>query len=38
MSLIGFWSGNRFKNFQSKYLEITGGLILLALAVKSALV
>ncbi len=38
MSLAGFWSGNRFKSFPSKYLEITGGLILLALAVKSALV
>ena len=36
MSLVGFWSGNRLKNLPSKYLEITGGLIFLILAVKSA--
>lgn len=35
MSLIGFWSGKLFKNIPSKYLEISGGLILILLAVKS---
>ena len=35
MSLIGFWSGNLFKNIPSKYLEISGGLILILLAIKS---
>jgi len=34
-SLIGFWSGYMFKNFPSKYLEITGGLILIGLAIKA---
>lgn len=33
-SLLGFWSGHLFKKFPSKYLEITGGLILIALAFK----
>ena len=35
MSLMGFWSGKLFKNIPSKYLEITGGLILIGLAIKS---
>lgn len=35
MSIGGFYSGNFIKNIQSKYLEITGGLILVALAFKS---
>ncbi|MBD5402128.1 hypothetical protein HDR58_04940 [bacterium] len=35
MSIIGFWSGNFIKNIPSKYLEITGGLILILLAIKS---
>lgn len=35
MSAIGFWSGNYVKNIPSKYLEISGGIILILLAVKS---
>ena len=35
MSICGFYSGNFIKNIPSKYLEITGGLILVALAIKS---
>ncbi len=35
MSLTGFWTGNFVKKFPSKYLEITGGIILIGLAVKS---
>lgn len=35
MSLCGFWFGNFFKKFPSKYLEITGGIILVILAVKA---
>lgn len=35
MSLSGFWFGNCFKKFPSRILEITGGLILIILAVKS---
>lgn len=35
MSLSGFWFGNFFKSFPSKYLEITGGVILIILAVKA---
>lgn len=35
MSIGGFCSGNFIKNIPSKYLEITGGLILVALAFKS---
>lgn len=35
MSLFGFWFGNCFKKFPSKYLEITGGIILCGLAVKA---
>ena len=38
MSLIGFWIGNLGKNFQSKYLEISGGMILIFLALKSILI
>lgn len=37
MSLAGFWFGNLFKKLPSKYLEITGGIILCALAVKAVL-
>jgi len=35
MSLTGFWLGNLFKKLPSKYLEITGGIILCILAVKA---
>lgn len=35
MSAAGFWSGNFIKNIPSKHLEITGGIILILLAVKS---
>lgn len=35
MSIGGFYSGNFIKKIPSKYLEITGGLILVALAIKS---
>lgn len=35
MSMAGFWTGNLFKRFPSKYLEISGGLILIGLAVKA---
>jgi len=34
MSLSGFWTGNFIKKLPSKYLEITGGAILIALAAK----
>lgn len=33
-SLLGFWSGHLFKKFPTKYLEISGGLILIGLAFK----
>lgn len=33
-SLLGFWSGHLFKKFPTKYLEISGGLILIGLALK----
>lgn len=35
MSLSGFWFGNCFKKFPSRILEITGGVILILLAVKA---
>lgn len=35
MSISGFWSGNFIKNIPSKYLEITGSVILILLAIKS---
>ena len=35
LSLSGFWFGNLFKEFPSKYLEITGGVILTMLAIKA---
>lgn len=35
MSLFGFWFGNLFKNFPSKILEVSGGVILIILAVKA---
>ena len=34
MSIIGYVSGNRIKHLSSKVLEISGGLILIALAIK----
>ena len=37
MSMAGFWSGNFVKNMPSKYLEITGGVILILLAVKAVI-
>ncbi len=37
MSLTGFWSGNFFKRLPSRYLEITGGVILIILGFKSLL-
>lgn len=37
MSLSGFWFGNSFKKFPSRVLEITGGVILIGLAVKAIL-
>ncbi len=37
MSLIGFWLGNMFKHIPSKYLEISGGVILIGLAVKAVI-
>lgn len=37
MSLSGFWFGNSFKKFPSRILEITGGVILIALALKSVI-
>ena len=38
MSLTGFWTGNKIKKNTKKYLEITGGIILIGLAVKSILI
>ena len=35
MSLGGFWLGNFIKKIPSRYLEITGGVILILLAVKA---
>ena len=35
MSIVGFWSGNFFKKFPSKYLEILGALILIVLGLKA---
>ena len=35
MSMVGFWSGNRVKNLCPRCLEISGGIILIALAVKA---
>lgn len=37
MSQTGFWSGNFINNIRPKILHITGGLILIGLAVKSLL-
>jgi len=37
MSLAGFWSGNCFKKFPSKALEVTGGMILIFLGIKACL-
>lgn len=34
-SLIGFWSGQMFKKFPTRNLEITGGIILILLAFKT---
>lgn len=38
MSLTGFWTGNKITKIPEKYLEITGGIILIGLAVKSILI
>lgn len=35
MSMAGFWGGNYIKNIPSKYLEISGGIILILLALKA---
>lgn len=37
MSLSGFWSGNCFKKFPSRVLEISGGLILIVLALRAVI-
>lgn len=37
MSLTGFWTGNFFKNLPSKFLNTSGGLILIFLAVKAVI-
>ena len=37
MSLTGFWCGDALKNFDTKYLEIAAGVILMLLAVKALL-
>jgi putative Mn2+ efflux pump MntP len=37
MSLTGFWTGNFISNIRPKLLHISGGLILIALAIKSLL-
>ena len=34
-ALLGFWSGFVLKKFPAKYLEITGGLILIGLGIKA---
>lgn len=35
MSLIGFWTGNKITKIPEKYLESTGGIILIGLAIKA---
>ena len=35
MSITGFWSGNKIKNLCPRCLEVSGGIILIALAVKA---
>lgn len=37
MSLSGFWFGNSFKKFPSRILEISGGVILIVLALKAVI-
>lgn len=37
MSLTGFWLGNFFKKLPSRYLEVTGGIILILLAFKGVI-
>lgn len=37
MSLFGFWSGLFFKKLPSRFLEITGGVILMIMAVRAIL-
>jgi len=37
MSIVGFGSGNLFKNLPSRFLMISGGIILIGLAVKAIL-
>ena len=38
MSVSGFWLGNFFKKLPSKYLEISGGIILILLAFKNVFI
>ena len=38
MSVFGFWLGNFFKKLPSKYLEISGGIILILLAFKNVFI
>lgn len=35
MSLIGFWSTKYFENIKTQYLEISGGIVLIVLAIKA---
>jgi len=35
MALVGFFAGNRIKSIKSQYLAVTGGVILIMLAIKS---
>ena len=35
LSLIGFWTGNKITKIPAKYLEVSGGLILIGLAIKA---
>lgn len=37
MAIGGFWLGNFIKNIPSKYLELSGGIILILLAIKALL-
>ena len=37
MSFIGFWTANLFKKLPSKYMEITGAILFVYLAIKSVL-
>lgn len=37
MSVAGFWAGSGFKKLPSKYLELSGGVILVLLAIKAVI-